>query len=475
MWAATISRKLLAALATTQHARAVVRSMGLVLFTTSITALVVAERSSKEPPFSEGLTPASYSTYSTAETKVRAPTVHKQRPRAPVPASNARYAIGDRLRLVFFERMGEDHEDAANVLSGFVERAELTGEYVVQQDGKLTLPLLGSVEVDTTQANVNLEKAFRQVFGSEAKVSITTAEREPVYIIGPTGRSATFKFTPGMSVLHAVAMLGATESDRTEFYLRAEQIRAVERVEQSRQKLKRLLPRMAVLRAEEGEPLEAPATLVELVGLTNAKALINDAHRARSFTLASREPQFELHRAAIAAARRETAGLKQKLTVLRRQIAAYEQRRTIITDLRQRGSGAPHAYFQSEAELAQAQQQEPEIAIALSAAQLRIDQAQQELVRLESNARAELEREIAALQAETEEQQVLITAAQRLITDAKMASLRLDPNLDSMSFGIVRRSKDGMHTISAVESTELMPGDLVRIASSSSSVGPTAN
>jgi protein involved in polysaccharide export with SLBB domain len=389
----------------------------------------------------------------------------------PLSSSSAKYAIGDRLKLVFYEHMSTgDSSDGASVLSGLVERAELTGEYVVQQDGRLTLPLLGSVDIEGqgVEGARNLEDAFREVFGREAKVSIITTERDPVYVIGPSGRSGTFKYTPGMSVIHAVAMSGAIEGDRAEFYLRAEQIRAVERAEQSEQKLERLLPKLGVLRGEQaGGSSEPPTALVELVGATKASVLMDTARRVRALTLESRQPLFEVHRAAIAAARRENTELTRKLAALQRQIGAYEQRRSIINDLRQRGSGTPYIYYQSEVELTQAQEREPEIAIALSASQLRIEQAQQELAKLEGDTRADRGREIATLEEEIQEQQLAIRASQRLIADARVASLRLEPGLQNVSFTIVRRSREGVQRIAALEDTELMPGDLVRVSNNS--------
>jgi len=393
------------------------------------------------------------------------------RVRVPLSSSSAKYAIGDRLKLVFYEHMSTgDSSDGASVLSGLVERAELTGEYVVQQDGRLTLPLLGSVDIEGqgVEGARNLEDAFREVFGREAKVSIITTERDPVYVIGPSGRSGTFKYTPGMSVIHAVAMSGAIEGDRAEFYLRAEQIRAVERAEQSEQKLERLLPKLGVLRGEQaGGSSEPPTALVELVGATKASVLMDTARRVRALTLESRQPLFEVHRAAIAAARRENTELTRKLAALQRQIGAYEQRRSIINDLRQRGSGTPYIYYQSEVELTQAQEREPEIAIALSASQLRIEQAQQELAKLEGDTRADRGREIATLEEEIQEQQLAIRASQRLIADARVASLRLEPGLQNVSFTIVRRSREGVQRIAALEDTELMPGDLVRVSNNS--------
>jgi len=58
----------------------------------------------------------------------------------------ATFAIGDRLKITLFENL---RPEAAreSALASLVERPEIAGEYVVQQDGKVFLPLLGAVLV----------------------------------------------------------------------------------------------------------------------------------------------------------------------------------------------------------------------------------------------------------------------------------------------------------------------------------------
>ena len=57
-------------------------------------------------------------------------------------------AVGDRLRIVFYSRLGgsavADGTKAPN-LSSLTERQDMAGEYVVQLDGTIFLPFLGKV------------------------------------------------------------------------------------------------------------------------------------------------------------------------------------------------------------------------------------------------------------------------------------------------------------------------------------------
>ena len=61
--------------------------------------------------------------------------------------STVRFALSDRLRITLFEKVDLSDEEQTNIpATGLVERTELTGDYVVQENGYIVLPLLGAVE-----------------------------------------------------------------------------------------------------------------------------------------------------------------------------------------------------------------------------------------------------------------------------------------------------------------------------------------
>ena len=62
--------------------------------------------------------------------------------RAQSEARGRAYAVGDRLKIMFFEQLSAN---SRAVLSQLIERSEMTGEYQIQEDGYVFLPLLGPV------------------------------------------------------------------------------------------------------------------------------------------------------------------------------------------------------------------------------------------------------------------------------------------------------------------------------------------
>ena len=157
------------------------------------------------------------------------------------------------LKISFFETF-EAGRDAG---LSHVERVELSGEYTVQQDGNMFLPLLGSTTaagMDLKQLQAQLGVAYRGLFGRAAAVSVLLVEREPVYVVGPVLRPGTFKFAPGMTVLHAVAMSGGLDNGTAEVSQFLELLRERERMQEAPERIKILLARSAVLSAERAEP-----------------------------------------------------------------------------------------------------------------------------------------------------------------------------------------------------------------------------
>ena len=71
----------------------------------------------------------------------------KERDPEPAELTSTSFAIGDKLDIKLFQQLGtRDRPESAGAgaLSALIERPELSGTYIVQQDGSITLPLLGT-------------------------------------------------------------------------------------------------------------------------------------------------------------------------------------------------------------------------------------------------------------------------------------------------------------------------------------------
>src|SRR5258708_1362799 len=134
---------------------------------------------------------------------------------------------------------------------------------IVQQKGYIVLPLLGAIEIEglsTEEVVRALQAAFKRSMRRVAKASVMLIDREPVYVVGKGIKPGAFKFSPGMTVLHAVALTGTVKDQNSDLYAHTEYARGLERLKIATQRLKKQLGQAAALRAQQsGQSPEIPA------------------------------------------------------------------------------------------------------------------------------------------------------------------------------------------------------------------------
>jgi polysaccharide export outer membrane protein len=87
----------------------------------------------------------------------------------------------------------------------------LSGDYDVDQNGMVSLPLAGTVRaVGLTQPQFEQElaKKFRSEYLRDPKVTVTILQYRPVYLVGEVEKQGEYPYKPGLNVLTALAMAG---------------------------------------------------------------------------------------------------------------------------------------------------------------------------------------------------------------------------------------------------------------------------
>lgn len=115
-------------------------------------------------------------------------------PLADYKAESYRLGAGDQVRIIVY---GED---------------QLTGEFRVDDQGRIALPLLGGVPAAGLSPQ-GLDKAIsdelrRRNLLRDPSVSVEVLAYRPVFILGEVARPGQYPFQPGMTVLTAVAVAG---------------------------------------------------------------------------------------------------------------------------------------------------------------------------------------------------------------------------------------------------------------------------
>ena len=92
---------------------------------------------------------------------------------------------------------------------------ELTGVYVVDPDGNISMPLIRTVPVaglSLKEVEETITRRLRQGFLRNPSVSVQPMELRPFYILGEVRQAGRYPYQPGMTVAQAVAMAsGFTE------------------------------------------------------------------------------------------------------------------------------------------------------------------------------------------------------------------------------------------------------------------------
>lgn len=86
----------------------------------------------------------------------------------------------------------------------------LSGEQKIDGQGKLVMPLAGSVDASgmtTEELQTHIEKQIGE-YRRDAEVTVSVMEYRPFYILGEVKEPGGYAYVEGMSVVNAIAMAG---------------------------------------------------------------------------------------------------------------------------------------------------------------------------------------------------------------------------------------------------------------------------
>lgn len=111
---------------------------------------------------------------------------------ADVSLLNDDYRLGaaDKVRILIFDE------------------PSLSGEFLVNANGKLSLPLIGEVQaagVTTTTLATTIQQKLADGYLLEPRVSIDVLTFRPFYILGEVNKPGKYPYSSGLTVLNAVA------------------------------------------------------------------------------------------------------------------------------------------------------------------------------------------------------------------------------------------------------------------------------
>lgn len=382
---------------------------------------------------------------------------------AQAPAMAEEYALGpeDQIRVKIYEwRASRDT---------IFEWSALNDTFTVGADGALSLPFAGRIPaegLDTAALGIAIADSLARNMGLDQApdVAVEVTRFRPFYILGDVAQSGEFPYRPGLTVLKAVSVAGGLPNLGDLASLGREIVSGRGDLSELRLTRVSLLARRARLAAESAGSTEIafPAELTR-PGADAAATVLMAQERALFDT---RRQGLETQQRALEELRgfldREIDSLGKQIGFLDQQIASIQQELGSVTILVDKGLAATPRQLALERSLLQVQGDRLTVETALLRARQEASRTELSLLELRNTRASEVADELRDAELSLSESERKTDTAILLLRDSEAAApriARLRP-----TYTILRPDGAGGATeIVAEESTEMMPGDTLKV------------
>ncbi|MGY8635119.1 polysaccharide biosynthesis/export family protein [Bradyrhizobium sp. 14AA] len=381
------------------------------------------------------------------------------------------FVVGDRLKLAFYEQVDVEEDkwgrpSSVSALRGILQRPELSGEYVVQADGTISVPLLGLISVvnrSAQRAQDALAESFEQLLGRRGMVTILSVERSPIYVLGPVKNAGSFKYVSGMTVLHAIALAGGLDRGTNDPWQKIEAVREIQKRSGAADAMLKLLARAAVLKAErDGTDTKIPPRLLELVGSTEAANIVNEQSDRRKAVATARKNREHAILTALDSAKQDVA-VYGRMEALDELVKLRQDRVNSMRALVDRNVLSMTVLNQVQTELTDAEQRRRDALNQYGMAKQRLVSMEAEAMKVQADVKSELETEIEMVERQISDNEREFNISEGVLGTLPATRAQFAKEANRVTYEIVRQTATGPVVIVASGTSVLVPGDLVNI------------
>ena len=354
----------------------------------------------------------------------------------------------------------------------FLGYKELTGEYSVNADATVSIPVLGRISVaglDAAALEKILTKRVTALTGRKGYATVEIADYRPIFVTGIVKDSRSFAWTPRMTILHAITLAGGTSRLAVGgLNLGFSTNTQMARIEQASNKLKRSLATLTRLRAERrsSSEIKVPARLIEVAGSSEAEKLIQAQTEVLLTNNNSYTNETNAINQAIKTAKTELKGMKRQVQLIKRQLKLGQQHQKELRRLAKRKLLSKTTFLDRETRLAQTEERNINTLVAQARLNGRLLDLKRDLLVVKQKREGALDRQIFALERGIAGQEIELKAAKNAIraltNGAGMPGI--NGRKKNAAFKIVRESKSGASTIIANQFTRIQPGDIIVVS-----------
>ncbi|NVP55250.1 polysaccharide biosynthesis/export family protein [Mycoplana rhizolycopersici] len=383
---------------------------------------------------------------------------------APALADEYRLDVLDKLRVRVVE--WQTAEGAVRDWSA------VSGDYAVGASGTISLPLVGELPVSgktTEEVAAEIGERMQKLFALRdlPSASVELAQYRPIYVAGEVQTPGEYPFAPNMTVLKAISLGGGLRRGDAgqrfaRDFIRADGDTAVLVAERNR-----LLTRRARLQAEiaESDSIKVPE---ELKDVPETASLIE----SETALMQSRDRRQKVQLTALADLKtllqNEIGALEQKSQTQNRQLDLVEQDLKKVDSLAEKGLTISSRKLALEQRVADLQAALLDIDTASLKAKQDATKASQDETNLVNDWDASLAQELQNTESELEAVTLKLATSRKLMSEALLQSAdaavtKQNPSDADISFVIVRQKDGKAAEIAATETTQVLPGDVIKV------------
>ena len=379
---------------------------------------------------------------------------------SPALADSAPLAPQTKIRLTVVQWMPS---------KGQFERWDaIGGEYTVSEAGEVSLPFLGSLPVgnlDSASLTSEIGKRLQAKMGlaQTPAVTIDVLDYPAIYVVGDVMAPGEYKFHSGLSVLQSLAMSGgplrAAAQQQTETIKLAGELREIDHsLLRSSAKLARLQAEMAGAKEIVFDPPPAAD-----------RQYAESIHQEERVIFQARASALDKQSVALVELRNllnaEIDTLEEKLKGSDDNIQSVEEQLTSVKTLVQKGLTITSRQMDLERLLTNYRSDRLDLVTAIMRGRQAINETTRNLEGLSDTRRSEVASEVQAEKATLDQLKLKRDTTQQLLLGELSTGINVN-NRDEelpLTFIVSRRDKGQVNQFQASETTELAPGDVVRV------------
>ena len=345
---------------------------------------------------------------------------------------------------------------------------ELTGDYRVNPDNVISVPVIGRVSIvglTLAELEKTLSVRLSRIVQKEAFVTAEIAAYFPVYVTGAVRNPGAVEWRPGLNVLQAIALVGGMAMEVTPGVSPLNGANPLD-LEKAIDDQKRDVAVIARLRAERAalSEVSTPQALVGLVGANEAKTLIAAQNVILQNQRAAETSKRQILQEGIDAGSTEINSLREQMRQLNKQLEMRQGYREKVQDLLKKGITTAERDMEEGIKITDLEEKISNVRVGLAKSASSVAELRLAVDGLQHDRIGVIDAELDRLERHSAQLGLQISAYRQLplnvpVTKAEDAKTELKSPLS-----IVRQANGASQTIPADQGTLMQPGDVLIVA-----------